>query len=121
MPAADGSPAARLHAGLDRIHALLRQGDLPALPEATAAIEADLADLAAAARSGRGPAPADLAALRRKLDRNALCLQGAARGIRAARRRIAEVRSAATGLAAYDARGGRITGPVTAATVARRL
>jgi len=110
---------ARLDRSLDRVHEILRRGNLTALPEAAAAIEAEIASLAAT--SGPAPRAADLAALRRKLARNALCLEGAARGIRAARRRIAEVRGAASGLAAYDAAGRRIPGDARPASLARRF
>ncbi len=45
--------------------------------------------------------------VRRKAARNAACLLAAGRGVRAAVRRIEEVRRAATGLVTYDGRGKR--------------
>ncbi len=56
---------------------------------------AGLADLALAQR------------LRSKAARNAACLDAATRGVRAARRRIADVAAAQSGLATYDMRGRR--------------
>jgi orotidine-5'-phosphate decarboxylase len=110
---------ARLDRDLDRVLEILRRGDLAALPEEVAAIEAELASLAS--RVAPMPSAAELDALRRKLARNALCLEGAARGIRAARRRIAEVRGAASGHAAYDASGRRVQVAARPASLARRF
>jgi hypothetical protein len=45
--------------------------------------------------------------VRRKAARNAACLLAAGRGVRAAVRRIEEVRRAASGLVTYDGRGKR--------------
>lgn len=118
MPAPDAT-VAELSRSLDWMHDLLRRGDLAALPDAAATMESDLAALAV---PGKAPPPeTELAELRRKLERNAACLLGAARGIRAARRRIAEVRAAATGLGAYDASGQRVSGAVEAPRLARRF
>lgn len=110
--------AARLGEGLDRIHLLLRDGQLAEVAAATAELEGDLAIFRAAA--GR-LAAGDLEMLRRKSERNAACLQGAARGIRAAHRRLAEVRKAATGHAAYDVNGQRVEGPAGNPRLARRF
>lgn len=113
------TPAVRLGRSLDRLHDLMRRGDLGALPDAAAGMEADLAALS---RAGVAPPTAsDLAVIRRKLERNAACLQAAARGIRAARRRIAEVRGAASGLGTYDAAGRRAGGPGLPAALVRRV
>lgn len=45
--------------------------------------------------------------VRRKAARNAACLQAAGRGVRAAVRRIEEVRRTASGLVTYDGKGKR--------------
>jgi hypothetical protein len=118
MPGPD-TPIARLSRSLDTVHEVLRSGDLAALPAAAEGMECSLAVLAAA--GARPSDAAGLAAIRRKLERNALCLQGSARGIRAARRRIAEVRAAGKGLAAYDAAGRRPSEPAAPTTLARRF
>jgi hypothetical protein len=71
--------------------------------------------------SGAPVTEVSLAGLRRKAERNAACLKGAARGLRSARRRIAEVRAAATGLGAYDAQGQRLDAITAAARINRRF
>lgn len=91
---------------LDSVHAALRRGDYDALPALTEAMEA--------AADGIALADADEAlALRGKFERNAACLMATARGLRAARRRLAEIARAQTGLATYAASGEvtRIGGP----------
>lgn len=97
--------AQRLDASLDRIFALVRDGNLGDLRAALSDLEADIGGVAV---PGSPVTEGVLAGLRRKAERNAACLKGAARGLRAARRRIAEVRAAATGLGAYDAHGQRL-------------
>jgi hypothetical protein len=81
---------------LDQTHAALIAGDLAALGPLAETMAQGLArlDRASAER------------LRRKADRNAQMLQAAARGVRAAQRRLAEI-SAEPGLTTYDARGRR--------------
>lgn len=110
--------AERLDRNLDRIFGLVRDGRLSDLRAALADLEADLG---AGQESGAPVAEAALARLRRKADRNAACLKGAARGLRAARRRIAEVRAAATGHGAYDATGQRLDQPDAGAMINRRF
>lgn len=59
--------------------------------------------------------------LREKANRNGHCLQAAARGLRAAQRRLAEMANAEAGLATYTRQGARAqvgTGP---GTLAQRL
>ena len=63
---------------------------------------------AALAQGGPIRDQAQLLRLQRKAERNAICLQSAARGIRSAVRRLQEVRRAATGLATYDDKGRRV-------------
>ena len=48
-----------------------------------------------------------LARLRRQAERNVVCLDAARRGLRAARRRMEEVRRSAQGLSTYDDKGKR--------------
>jgi hypothetical protein len=110
--------ALRLEASLDRIFAMVRGGDLGDLGAALSELEAE---------QGRPTMPgtlaseAILAGLRRKAERNAACLKGAARGLRSAHRRIAEVRAAATGLGAYDAKGQRLQSSAPGARIIQRL
>lgn len=110
--------ARRLEGNLDRIFALLRDGNLADLAAALSDLEAALGGAPVA---GVPVGERTLAGLRRKAERNAACLKGAARGLRSARRRIAEVRAAATGLGAYDARGQRLDAATVAARVNRRF
>jgi hypothetical protein len=110
--------ARRLEGSLDRIYALLRDGNLAELRSALAHLEADLGS---AHVPGAPVSEMALAGLRRKAERNAACLKGSARGLRSARRRIAEVRAAATGLGAYDAQGQRLDEATTTARINRRF
>jgi hypothetical protein len=97
MPGADRATA--LAALLDEQAAALRSGriaDLPALAERLAALVAD------------GPAgldPATARHLRDRVARNAGLAQAAEKGLRAARRRLAEVARAVQGGRTYDGRG----------------
>lgn len=91
---------------LDAVHGALRRGDYAALPALTAAMEEAAEGLDTAA-------PDEVRALRDRLERNAACLLAAARGLRAARRRLAEIAQARAGLSTYGATGTltRIGGP----------
>lgn len=110
--------AIQIEHGLDRIFDLLTAGELSSLTDALSALEDQLG-----APQPDGPlvGEARLAALRRKADRNAACLKGAARGLRAARRRVAEVRSAATGIGAYDVHGQRLDPTLAGGRINRRF
>lgn len=110
--------ALRLDHSLDRIFALLRDGRLDDLKDALADLETRLGAPSMAGPPVTGPA---LDRLRRKAERNAACLNGAARGLRSARRRITEVRAAATGLGAYDAQGQRLDAAAATARINRRF
>lgn len=95
----------------DRLGAALRAGDLRALePLLREGIEERLATIGA---TPRGFSQAALAVLRRRADENAALLSASQRGIRAALRRIEEVRGVASGLATYDAQGRRANAPTT--------
>ncbi|AZB53848.1 hypothetical protein EBL89_00390 [Cereibacter sphaeroides] len=85
---------------LDEIRRTVSAGDLAALP----GLETRLAE----ALERLPPEPARLAALRRKAEGNLACLAAAARGVRAARRRLEEIRQAASGtVVVYDGHGRR--------------
>ena len=86
---------------LDDVHRALRTGDFAALPGLTAAMEA-------AEAAPRPITAEELKQIRRLAERNARSLIAARRGIKAARRRIAEVISAARGLVTYDRQGQRV-------------
>ena len=90
----------RLSAELDRVYHLLRSGRLEGLADATQALEAELARLDPTEAAG-------LYLLRHKAQRNAVCLDAAARGVRAARRRLTEIRTMESGLGTYDDKGRR--------------
>jgi hypothetical protein len=90
----------RLSAELDRVYHVLRSGRLDGLAAATQALEAELARLDPMDAAG-------LELLRHKAQRNAACLDAAARGVRAARRRLAEIRTIESGLGTYDDKGRR--------------
>ena len=90
----------RLSAELDRVYQVLRSGTLEGLAAATQALEAELARLDPLDAAG-------LDLLRHKAQRNAACLDAAARGVRAARRRLAEIRTIESGLGIYDDKGRR--------------
>lgn len=91
---------------LDAVHGALRRGDYAALPELTLAM-----DDAAGGLEQMGPH--EVRMLQAKLERNAACLMAAARGLRAAKRRLAEIAQARSGLSTYGATGTltRIGGP----------
>lgn len=85
---------------LKEVGSALRQGRLGDLENLTASLEAALADT--------GPiAPESLLRIRHQAVRNAALLQAAARGVRAARRRIAEIRAIGEGFVSYGPTGER--------------
>lgn len=90
---------------LDAIRAALRRGDFAALADLSHRAEAQML-------LPRRPDAASLNALRARADATGACLQAAARGIRAAERRMADLREG--GLSTYDLQGRRQT--LTAAT-----
>jgi hypothetical protein len=86
---------------LDRIHSAILIADFAQLEQLTPALETSMAG----AQTLRDAAL--LAQIRAKAERNAACLMAAGRGVRAAQRRIAEIRDAAQGFSTYDGRGQR--------------
>lgn len=104
----------RLSAELDRVYRVLRSGKLDGLAAATQALEAELARLDPVDAAG-------LDLLRHKAQRNAACLDAAARGIRAARRRLSEIRMIENGLGTYDDKGRRDEHPGLSIHLTQRL
>ena len=87
---------------LDEMHAATLSGDF-------ARLTALLPDLEDARKRVETRGSADPGALRKKAERNALCLQAAVYGVKSARRRIADIAEAARGLTTYDRIGGKAT------------
>lgn len=89
--------------GLERLEGLIAQtaqairtGNLAAMGTLAQQTEASLKDL------GEAPDIVRLGALRDAAQRNAVALEAARRGVRAARRRLAEITSAHNGVQTYD-------------------
>jgi hypothetical protein len=95
---------------LDQLYAAILVADFPKLVELTPLLEASFAGL-------ERPNVALLQRISRKAERNAACLQAAGRGVRAAQRRLTELRQNASGLMTYTGGGKRAEyaapGPVT--------
>lgn len=91
--------ADQLEETLNRIYICLRAGDFQAAAMLTEATEQGLTAIEGLSD------PIRAEKLRTLAERNARCLKAAARGIRAARRRLAEVISARAGLQTYDGQG----------------
>ena len=85
---------------LDAIHTALLAGRIDALAALADTITVNEPYL-------HGASPAQIRAIHDKSARNALCLQSAMKGIRAAQRRVAELHAARTGHATYDQHGQR--------------
>lgn len=86
---------------LDDAYTALLKSDFAALAPISARLEEELA------RASSGLGAEALRRIRQKADRNAVVLLAAQRGMRAARRRLEEIRSAASGLVTYDRSGKR--------------
>lgn len=106
-------PETDLDAVLDRTYDALLAGDLLALGALS-----EMLDSLTSALPGLERATADR--LRLKADRNGRMLQAAARGVRAARGRLAEI-SAVPALTTYDARGRRESVGLVSAATPKRL
>lgn len=85
---------------LDEVHAALMRKDYSVLADLGAALGRELD------QPGEKLDAAALAIIKRKADRNAATLLAIQRGIRAALRRIAEIKSVSNGMSTYD-RSGR--------------
>lgn len=86
---------------LDLVHRAVQTANYGALPALQERLMEELArpEFALDAR--------ELQSVRGKAERNAACLLAAQRGIKSARRRLAEIRGAALGLVTYDRAGKR--------------
>ena len=104
----------RLSTELDRVYHALRSGKLEGLAAATQMLESELARLDPTDGT-------DLELLRHKALRNAACLEAAARGVRAARRRLTEIRMIESGSGTYDDKGRRDELPGLSIRLAQRL
>ena len=87
---------------LDLVHLALLRGNYAKLPALTAA----LTDEVAALEGGAGQRPL-LDAIARRSRRNEACLLAAQRGIRAAQRRLNDIRTTPGSLVTYDQKGRR--------------
>jgi hypothetical protein len=86
---------------LDRIHSAILVADFALLERLSPALETSMS----AAQTMRDSAL--LAQIKAKAERNAACLMASGRGVRAAQRRLAEIRDAAQGFSTYNGRGQR--------------
>ena len=86
---------------LDEVHAVLLRQDYSGLAQLAEALEHELD------RPSQVLDQAALSVILRKADRNAATLIAVQRGIRAAVRRITEIRSVSNGLVTYDLGGRR--------------
>jgi hypothetical protein len=95
------TPTPRAFQLLDQVYEALLTADYAALSGMSAQMEQEL----------RNPSSmlteAQWRVVRGKAERNGACLLAALRGVKAARRRLAEIRSTATGLVTYDRSGRR--------------
>ena len=92
---------ARIESLLDDTRRAILAGELAALPALGA-------DLAAAIETLPPTDAASAQAIRAKAERNLACLDAASHGVRAARRRLAEIRQATAGtVVVYDDQGRR--------------
>jgi hypothetical protein len=101
MAMADARQGFRAEFYLDQVHKALLSADFSALAPLAASLQAELD------RPSEPMTEARLQVIRRKAERNAACLMAAQRGIRSARRRVAEIRSTAKGLVTYTKDGHR--------------
>ena len=99
---------------LDQMHAAILAADFSALGLLAPQLEMALNGM------GQTQNPAYLQAIQRKAERNAAGLMAAARGVRSALRRLAEVQGAGTGFVTYDGSGKRADHGITG-QLARRL
>ena len=107
--------AAGLEAALDQLYRCILAADFSKLPKIlveTERLTARLAPLADKALALR---------LRHKADRNGECLKAAARGLRAAQRRLDEMNTAGTQLSTYTSRGQRTEVGMGPGVMAKRL
>lgn len=89
----------RLEAVVGETAAAIRAGNLAAMGDLAARTDAALAEIEGETDTGR------IEALRALAHRNAIALEAAGRGVRAARRRLSEIISARGGVKTYDNTG----------------
>lgn len=106
--------AAAALALMDQTYEALRTTNFAVLPGLADLLELELQQAAQGFDEG------DLRAIRQKAHRNAILLLAAQRGIRAARRRVAEIRTASSGLVTYD-RSGKRAEVTDSGTLAQRF
>ena len=85
---------------LDAVHAAILSGRIDDLGPLTTAITDNVAHLTTASEP-------QMRRIRDQAARNALCLQAAMKGVRAAQRRLSELRQVSTGHVTYDQNGQR--------------
>lgn len=108
-------PGQALEQVLDRMHHAVLGGDLAILVGMGDEIESLLGQIS------HLDDPSFSRRMLKKATRNSLCLQAAARGVRAARRRFIEIHAAHSGLVTYDEKGQRAHMPQTEGRLTRRL
>lgn len=86
---------------LDQMYGAILRADFARLGALAPLLETALVDVASLRDAPR------LKRLRGKAERNEACLLAAGRGVRAAGRRVKELRDAASGLITYDGKGNR--------------
>jgi len=92
---------------LDQMHAAILAADFAALADLTPALESCL-DAVQGLQNG-----ALARKIRAKAERNAACLQASGRGVRAAQRRLTDLRNAGSSFSTYDGSGRRETHGLT--------
>ena len=100
---------------LDFVHQALLKGDYAALPALNTALFAEVEAL-----QGDGVRRSTLEAVASRARRNEMCLLAAQRGIRAAQRRLNDIRTAGSSLVTYD-QNGRRAEVVAGRDLARKL
>jgi hypothetical protein len=99
---------------LDQVYAAMLISDYGALPALTAELEKALQ------RQAKPSTEAEVQMIRRKAERNAAVLLAAQRGIKAARRRLADIRASSSSFVTYD-RSGRRAEVVETRNLTQRL
>lgn len=107
--------ASQLEMALDAVHAALLAGNFDKLPKIVLETEGLLM------RFQGLPDKTTAERLRLKANRNSQCLQAAARGLRAAKRRLAETAETARSLSTYTSLGQRSDLGFGPATLIQRL
>lgn len=107
--------AMQLELALDAVHAALLAGSFEKLPKIVLETEGLLMRIQSL------PDRASAERLRHKANRNSQCLQAAARGLRAAERRLLETAGTTKSLSTYTSQGQRSDLGIGPATLTQRL